>query len=401
MNRRILILAAAVTVAIVSVSLLIRQLSTLPITEAAHAEIAEALNDSLEDQRRLAELDPELRDHYRDRFEDIEGLRTRLAVLALTGTTLTRRIETVLIISIAAILLFGSILYVIEIRSREARLRKLHSTIEALTIGEEPIRTHDRRGDVIGRINRMIESTSAMVGRTRRRVRYLEHLSTWQESARRHAHEIRTPLAAARVEVSRLASLVSPNAEPEIRPQVEHARDSVLEELALLQDFMERFFSFATIRQPRPRTADLGRFLREFIEHFAPMWPDLDITMDNPTEPHESTFDPDMLRQVLTNLIGNSARALDGAGIVSIRVGRSEQMTTVTVTDNGPGIPPHLGERIFEPYVTTSASGEGMGLGLSIAKKIMLDHGGDLELEQPEGPGATFILSLPRNRKDD
>ena len=67
----------------------------------------------------------------------------------------------------------------------------------------------------------------------------------------------------------------------------------------------------------------------------------------------------------------------------------------MTVADDGPGIPLDLRNRIFEPYTTTKAAGEGMGLGLAISRKIMLDHGGDLELAETTARGAVFALNFP------
>jgi signal transduction histidine kinase len=67
----------------------------------------------------------------------------------------------------------------------------------------------------------------------------------------------------------------------------------------------------------------------------------------------------------------------------------------VDVTDNGPGVPREVRPRLFEPYATNRSVGEGMGLGLAISRKIMLDHGGDLELVQTAGAGTTFRLVLP------
>ncbi len=67
----------------------------------------------------------------------------------------------------------------------------------------------------------------------------------------------------------------------------------------------------------------------------------------------------------------------------------------IDVKDDGPGVDESIRSRLFEPYVTTRSVGEGMGLGLAISKKILLDHGGDLELLDSSGNGAAFRLTLP------
>ena len=70
-------------------------------------------------------------------------------------------------------------------------------------------------------------------------------------------------------------------------------------------------------------------------------------------------------------------------------------LVTLDVTDNGPGVDPSVLPRLFEPYTTTRGIGEGMGLGLAICKKILLDHGGDLDLLTTGDTGTTFRLTLP------
>jgi signal transduction histidine kinase len=109
----------------------------------------------------------------------------------------------------------------------------------------------------------------------------------------------------------------------------------------------------------------------------------------------KSLFDPDMLRQVLINLCENSAAAVaDPGGTVTFTVRPEGRYHHVQVTDSGPGVAPALRAHLFEPYVTSAGVGEGMGLGLSISKKILLEHGGDLELIASE-VGACFDLTLP------
>ena len=102
-----------------------------------------------------------------------------------------------------------------------------------------------------------------------------------------------------------------------------------------------------------------------------------------------------MLRQVLVNLAGNSALAFaESGGTVELRFGRDGERWQVDVADDGPGVDPAIRPRLFEPYTTTRGIGEGMGLGLAISKKIMLDHGGDLDLVD-SAAGATFRLTFP------
>jgi signal transduction histidine kinase len=101
------------------------------------------------------------------------------------------------------------------------------------------------------------------------------------------------------------------------------------------------------------------------------------------------------LNQVWTNLIDNAAQAMDGAGTLTIRTARDGDCILVEIGDTGPGIPPEIQQRIYEPFFTTKPVGEGTGLGLDIAWRIVVNkHHGDLRVESV--PGDTrFQVLLP------
>jgi signal transduction histidine kinase len=101
------------------------------------------------------------------------------------------------------------------------------------------------------------------------------------------------------------------------------------------------------------------------------------------------------LNQVWTNVIDNAAQAMAGHGTLTIRTARDGDNILVEIGDTGPGIPPDVQKRIFEPFFTTKAVGEGTGLGLDIAWRIIVNkHHGDLRVKSV--PGDTrFQIRLP------
>jgi signal transduction histidine kinase len=103
------------------------------------------------------------------------------------------------------------------------------------------------------------------------------------------------------------------------------------------------------------------------------------------------------LNQVWTNIIDNAAQAMHGQGTLTIRTARDGAYVLVEIGDTGPGIPPEVQRRIFEPFFTTKPVGEGTGLGLDIAWRIVVNkHHGDLRVESV--PGDTrFQIRLPIN----
>jgi two-component system NtrC family sensor kinase len=94
------------------------------------------------------------------------------------------------------------------------------------------------------------------------------------------------------------------------------------------------------------------------------------------------------------NIAANARDAMPHGGTFTIATRRSGEQVELRFSDTGPGVPEELWERVFEPFFTYGKR-EGAGLGLSIARRIVEEHGGELWLEGSEEGGATFVLSLP------
>jgi signal transduction histidine kinase len=108
------------------------------------------------------------------------------------------------------------------------------------------------------------------------------------------------------------------------------------------------------------------------------------------------------LNQVFMNLLTNAAQALGAkmettgaGGTIKIKTARSDGKVVITVTDDGPGIPPEVLPRIFDPFFTTKDVGQGSGLGLSIVHGIVERHGGTIAVDSRVGSGTTFTITLP------
>jgi signal transduction histidine kinase len=103
---------------------------------------------------------------------------------------------------------------------------------------------------------------------------------------------------------------------------------------------------------------------------------------------------PAELNQVWTNLIDNAVAAMNGTGRLTVKTCRQGDMARVEIRDTGPGVPEDIRERIFDPFFTTKAVGQGTGLGLDFAQRIVTKHDGNLWVESQ--PGDTrFITVLP------
>jgi len=126
----------------------------------------------------------------------------------------------------------------------------------------------------------------------------------------------------------------------------------------------------------------------------------IDVTLDLARDIPPTLADADQLHQVLLNLIINAQQSLqERPAPRRIRVATeylaAPDMIRIIVADNGPGIPPHLRARIFEPYFTTKPTGMGLGVGLAVSLGIVEAHGGTLTVDSPAEGGAAFTITLP------
>lgn len=116
-----------------------------------------------------------------------------------------------------------------------------------------------------------------------------------------------------------------------------------------------------------------------------------------PTLPAVSA-DPERLRQVLGNLVGNAVKFTGAGAAVEVSVGRQNGSVVVSVRDQGPGIPVEEQAKLFKPFSRTNVSAPGVkstGLGLAICRSIVEAHGGHIWVESEPGRGSTFSFSLP------
>ena len=323
--------------------LLIHQISGLWLDVALRPEVKQALERSLDDQKTLRKLDDTHRNDYRTRFETTRKLLNRLEVIRMNREEMMRRFELTLVALFALLATIAAAL--IWTRYQSAQLR-------------------ERRD-------------------------YLDRVTVLQETARRQAHEIKGPLTAARLELERLGDIARRRGSD---AEVTAAQESVTEELERLSRFTREYSSFAAIGTPVLQPMSLRAIVEEFCKTFANAWPGISLECGG----GDATVcaDRDMVRQVFVNLCTNSARASNGAGSVMFTVVGRGARAALDVSDHGGGVPESLRNRIFDPYVTTRRMGEGMGLGLSISRKIMLDHGGDLQLVTTSASGTTFRLTF-------
>jgi signal transduction histidine kinase len=183
-------------------------------------------------------------------------------------------------------------------------------------------------------------------------------------------------------------------------------RDELVERATLITDMIDRLERMTTEtldfargggRLAR-RSIGVNKLLTMLAADLGEELPGLAVTRDIrvPVELH-AALDVDKLRRAISNIAANARDAMGGRGALTITVETTDSENgtrlVITLADSGPGVPPEIADRHFDPFVTRGKK-NGTGLGLAVARRFVEDHGGSIELLK-EGPGARFRMSLP------
>jgi two-component system sensor kinase FixL len=230
----------------------------------------------------------------------------------------------------------------------------------------------------------------------RRLAQERERLADVGSITARIVHDLGNPLAG----ISMQASLIHRRAtrDPD-RPSsalVEPARQ-ILEEVRRLDRLVREFLDFTRQQRLDLRTVALAPFLRRIVDLWQPVAAErsIDLTLDAPSNgPATVNADTDKLRRVVENLVKNAVEAIDhGPGRINLSLAPSTKAkyVRIAIRDSGPGIAENV--EMFRLFETTKPHGS--GLGLSIAKQIVIAHGGDIGYERLEPHGTLFYVDLP------
>jgi two-component system nitrogen regulation sensor histidine kinase NtrY len=209
-----------------------------------------------------------------------------------------------------------------------------------------------------------------------------ERLRAFRETARRVAHEMKNPLTPIRLAVAQLARSPSPSTRDAI--------DVLTAESERLEQLAREFTEFGRLPEGPAAPVDLCELLEELVRTSVPLTMTAKLTLDPDTPVLEGHYDP--LHRAFANIIRNAVEACGAEGELEIFAAAVPGGARVTIRDHGPGIPPELEGRIFDPYCTGKEGGT--GLGLALAKQTIELHQGTIAVERTRGGGATFVVRL-------
>jgi signal transduction histidine kinase len=283
-------------------------------------------------------------------------------------------------------------IYQLSVRIRDAAGR-LNRELGSVTLEEEGDLPdlHRQMQGVTEEIERVVEQLQ----QREREVLRAEQLAAVGQVAAGVAHELRNPLTSVKMLVQTALEGVKGNGLPaEDLTVIEH-------EIRRMEQCIRLFLDFARPPDSERRRTDLTEVIRRALAlvegrahrqkvHMAATLPERPILMK---------IDPEQIHQVLVNLFLNALDALPRGGTVQVHVADGEAhdskpgQVEVRIVDNGAGIAPRIRQRLFEPFVSSKETG--LGLGLSICKRLIEAHGGTIRGENAREGGAVFTFTLP------
>ncbi|TAM38982.1 MAG: HAMP domain-containing protein [Burkholderiaceae bacterium] len=266
-------------------------------------------------------------------------------------------------------------------------VRRLTQRLESLQRGVQrwgegdlsvrvPVRGHDEVADLAARFNHAAERVETLVN---------SHKSLLANAS----HELRSPLTRIRMGLELMGNTPTAAFKDEIALNIAEL-DQLIDEILLASRLDVQEADIGTVE-----AVDLTGLAAEECARL-----NIDLDTGNSENAGAQTVTvngvPKLLRRVIRNLIENARRY--GTGAITVGVQREGARAVLRVSDRGPGVPPDLSERIFEPFYRLPGASEragGVGLGLALVKSITQRHGGSVRCEDRPGGGATFVVNLP------
>ena len=221
-----------------------------------------------------------------------------------------------------------------------------------------------------------------------------QKVAAWREVARRLAHEIKNPLTPIQLSAERLRRHFSA-APAGARALVEECTTTIVGEVESLKGLVDEFSQFARMPAPKTIPTDLAHLIADTVALYDGLFTDIRIEQRFATGLPLVRLDAEQIKRVMINLIDNAIEAMERRGLIVVetQIDPANHLVRVIVGDNGPGIPPAEREKLFLPYYSTKRRGS--GLGLAIVRRIIAEHGGNIDVGDNTPRGTRFTIELP------
>lgn len=257
-----------------------------------------------------------------------------------------------------------------------------------VVIHNKPIVYRDR-----DEIKALVDSYNEMLEKLNQQSNVLaltEREDAWREVAKQVAHEIKNPLTPMRMLIQNYVRKFDPS-DLDAPTRLKDLSETLITQIDTLSQIAEAFSDFAKMPIRNDEKIEVVETMRAAIEIF----PSNAIHFKTSLDKLYLNFDKIYLIRIVTNLTKNAMQAIphDRKPDINIMLQKTKDWIVIRISDNGIGIPPHVGDKIFEPKFTTTTGG--MGLGLAMVKKIVEDYNGEIRYLSEVNRGTEFTIKLP------
>lgn len=248
---------------------------------------------------------------------------------------------------------------------------------------------NDEIGELVTQYNKMVhqlEQSGEALAKSERE-------GAWREMARQVAHEIKNPLTPMKLSIQYLQKAIQNN-QPNVQQLTANVATTLIEQIDHLSKIAADFSQFANIGNKKIEMMDLHPVLGSLVDLYAAN-PTMKLLWDKADGDLLMHTDKTHMNRLFTNLLSNAVDACSERRqcLVTISEVRNDEFVTVSISDNGEGIPEETQSKIFAPNFTTKTSGT--GLGLAMCKSIAEQAGGRIWFQTKEDEGTTFYVQLP------
>ncbi|MBS7268681.1 MAG: MEDS domain-containing protein, partial [Candidatus Freyarchaeota archaeon] len=244
-------------------------------------------------------------------------------------------------------------------------------------------------------LRRYSEQLEELVEERTRKLRTAERLAVIGETAAMVGHDLRNPLqvivGSVYLAKQRLKAISSPDLKKQ-KYELEKILQTIEDQIGYMNKIVSDLEDFAKPVQPQLIETDLKQVISHTLSNIK-VPQNIKTHIEIEKEFPVLKVDPIMMKRVFSNLITNAIQAMPNGGKLTIKASKNKETISIDISDTGEGIPEENLTKIFQPLFTTKSKGQ--GLGLSVCKRLVEAHGGDITVKSMVGKGSTFTIRIP------
>ena len=247
----------------------------------------------------------------------------------------------------------------------------------------------DEIGEIVSAYNGKLDELELAI----KQLKANERESAWRDVAKQVAHEIKNPLTPIKLSVQHLLRLYDPS-NPASQEKLQTVVQSIIEQIDALTKITNDFSNFAQVPHPVKQNVDIISLTQSCVSVLE-LTEKIDFIISTELKTYVVLIDKEQWIQVMNNLLKNAIQACGGIenAKITIQIKAHKQGFIIEISDTGCGMDADKLSKVFTPYFTTKSSGS--GIGLSIVKQIVENHGGQITCDSKEGQGSTFAVMVP------